>query len=118
MSIIYLWSMYNKEKIVNFMFGMQFPAMYLPWVLIAWDFLTGGGVSILKLVGVIVGHLYYFLDKIWPEAGNPKYIQTPQFLLNYFPPERVGTGGVGMPNATRLAPVRGAFSGAGHRLGD
>jgi derlin-1 len=118
MSIIYLWSMYNKEKVVTFMFGMTFKAMYLPWVLIAWDFLTGGGLSILKVVGVVVGHLYYFLDKVWPEQGGKK-LETPQFLVNWFPRERVVSGGVGAVNATRApAPAtRGAFSGTGQRLG-
>jgi hypothetical protein len=42
-SILYVWCQLNKDVIVNFWFGSQFKAMYLPWVLCAFNFIIAGG---------------------------------------------------------------------------
>ncbi|RKO89458.1 hypothetical protein BDK51DRAFT_40926 [Blyttiomyces helicus] len=66
-----------------------------------------------KLVGIAVGHSYYFLDKIYPAAnGGRRILYTPQILHDYFPSE----GGVGQ-GYTYTPPVNpragtGAAEGA------
>lgn len=43
LSVLYVWCNLNKEVIVNFWFGTQFKAQYLPWVLLAFNIIMGGG---------------------------------------------------------------------------
>ena len=41
MSVLYVWCQINKDYIVNFWFGTQFKAMYLPWVLFGFNLMIG-----------------------------------------------------------------------------
>lgn len=80
LSVLYVWCKFNKDVIVNFWFGTRFKAMYLPWVLFAFNVIISGG-GIMDLVGILVGHLYFFLNFQYPqEFGGPRLLQTPSFL--------------------------------------
>ncbi|KAJ3331570.1 Derlin 1 [Blyttiomyces sp. JEL0837] len=108
LSILYVWSMENKTQTVSFFFGLQFQAMYLPWVYIIFDFLTGTS-PMMKFVGIAVGHLYYFLDKVYPENNNgQKILFAPQFLVDLVEPENRAGGPGGAGN--RLGGTPGGFS--------
>ena len=37
LSIVYVWCQLNQDTIVSFWFGTRFKAMYLPWVLFAFN---------------------------------------------------------------------------------
>ena len=39
MSVLYVWCQINRDEVVVFWFGVQFKAMYLPWVLFGLNFL-------------------------------------------------------------------------------
>ncbi|KAJ3131483.1 Derlin 1 [Physocladia obscura] len=108
-SMLYVWSMNNKEQEVSFFFGLRFKAMFLPW-----DFLTGAPFPpIPKLIGIFAGHVYYFLDTVYPENNNgARLINTPNFLFALVgeDPTVRGMGGVGGMSA---APA----GGRGQRLG-
>ena len=52
MSILYVWCQLNKDTIVNFWFGTQFKAMYLPWVLFGFNLIISGKID---------WHIFYFL---------------------------------------------------------
>jgi len=43
LSVLYVWCQLNRNVIVNFWFGTQFKAMYLPWVLFAFNLIISGG---------------------------------------------------------------------------
>lgn len=43
LSILYIWCQLNRDMIVQFWFGTQFKAMYLPWVLVAFNMIIRGG---------------------------------------------------------------------------
>lgn len=80
LSVLYIWCQLNKDVIVNFWFGTRFKAMYLPWVLLAFNLILSSG-STYSLVGILVGHLYYFLKIKYPqELGGPAYLTTPSFM--------------------------------------
>lgn len=80
LSVLYIWCQLNKDVIVNFWFGTRFKAMYLPWVLLGFNLILSSG-STFSLVGILVGHLYYFLKIKYPqELGGPSYLETPSFL--------------------------------------
>jgi len=114
LSILYVWCNLNRDTIVNFWFGSQFRALYLPWVLFAFNMiLSGGGMA--ELIGILVGHLYYFLKFDYPaQHGGPTLLNTPSFLENYFPPIVGGRGGFGVPPPGRpAAPTAGGGGGGG-----
>uniref|UniRef100_A0A182PG21 sn-1-specific diacylglycerol lipase ABHD11 n=1 Tax=Anopheles epiroticus TaxID=199890 RepID=A0A182PG21_9DIPT len=97
LSVLYVWCKLNKDVIVNFWFGMRFKAMYLPWVLLGMNMILSSG-SIFSLVGIFVGHAYYFLKFSYPsELGGPALIETPFFIKRYFPDVQGGTHGFGIP---------------------
>merc|ERR1711944_211379 len=79
--------------IVNFWFGSQFKAMYLPWVLFAFNVIIADG-GVMELIGILVGHLYFFLMFKYPQDfGGPSLLSTPQFLYNLFPNRHGGMYG-------------------------
>lgn len=43
LSVLYVWCQLNKDVIVQFWFGTQFKAMYLPWVLMIFNMILRGG---------------------------------------------------------------------------
>lgn len=94
--------------------------MYLPWVLCGFNLVISGG-GMMELIGILVGHLYFFLKFKYPhEYDGPELLKTPRILETYFPPHRVNvrgfSGGVGgeqqRPAAqTATAPGRNIFGG-------
>lgn len=96
MSVIYVYCMVNQDQIVSFWFGTRFKARYLPWALFAANFMLGGG-GISELVGIIVGHLYYFVMLKYPAEQGVTLLQTPAFFYNYLPNH---------PAASYMAPER------------
>lgn len=126
LSVLYIWCQLNQDVIVNFWFGSQFKAMYLPWVLFAFNLIISGG-GILELVGILVGHLYFFLMFKYPqEMGGPQLLKTPSFFYDWFPNTRTihGFGSVPMARQGPNEPTRAADPGPrrhswgrGHVLG-
>ncbi|CAK1543462.1 unnamed protein product [Leptosia nina] len=116
LSVLYVWCQLNKDMIVSFWFGSQFKAMYLPWVLLAFNIvMRGGGVT--ELIGILVGHLAFFLLFKYPqEFGGPALLTPPMFLKQMFPDTRY-VGGFGSAPQSR-APTRPATGGfGGHNWG-
>jgi len=93
MMLIYLWSRKNPNVPMSFMFGIRFQSLYFPWVLCAFSLLMGG-FPLMELVGIIVGHIYFFLEDIYPQTGGTRLLKTPAFLSQLFPQAPVyGSGG-------------------------
>ena len=79
-------------------FGLlTFQAPYLPWVLFAFSLLLGNSVIVdilggrtmtsqighycFSLPGITVGHIYYFLEDVFPhKPGGFHILKTPGFL--------------------------------------
>jgi len=100
LSVLYVWCQVNRDVIVNFWFGTQFKAVYLPWVLFIFNMIIGGG-GTMELIGIVIGHVYFFLMYQYPqEYGGQSFLQTPQILYNYFPNQAGGTGGFGQAPAS------------------
>lgn len=118
MVVIYIWCQLNQDTVVTFWFGTQFKAMYLPWIVTVFEFVMSGS-FIPQLIGIFVGHLYFFLKFKYPiDFGGPDLLTTPQFLYNYFPNRR-GISGFGQaPSRRNQENVRrGHDWGRGHTLG-
>jgi len=53
--------------------------MYLPWVLLGWTLLLGG-LPVPEFIGIMVGHLYYFLEHLYPATSGIHFLKTPAFM--------------------------------------
>ncbi|KAF9337919.1 hypothetical protein BG006_001497 [Podila minutissima] len=120
-AVIYLWSQSNSDRIVSFMFGIQFKAVYFPWVLMAYNFVLGGAmIPWSMIIGAASAHLYYFLDSQYPAMGGPRLIPTPSLLYRILPAQEVAgagfTAGGGTAANFRSGGAPAADAG-GHRWG-
>lgn len=75
--ILYVGSRRDPNSQVNMM-GFRFKSIYLPWVYIAIRLLMGGGITE-PLLGVAVGHLYFYLVEVLPTTRRRQVIFTPSF---------------------------------------
>ncbi|KAI8328364.1 Der1-like family-domain-containing protein [Chlamydoabsidia padenii] len=85
-TVMYLWSKHYADQQVSFMFGLQFKAIFLPWVVAGYEYVASGGqVPYGTLYGIASAHLYYYLKTIHPGRGGRQYLATPGFLQRLFP---------------------------------
>ncbi|MCP9258012.1 Derlin-1 [Dirofilaria immitis] len=107
LSVLYVWCQMNRDQIVQFWFGTQFKAMYLPWILVGFNMiLRGGGMN--ELIGIL-------------DFGGRAFLRTPQILYNWFPSRTNVVHGFGQAPSYRTdVGDRGAGRhnwGQGHLLG-
>ncbi|VDL95093.1 unnamed protein product [Schistocephalus solidus] len=77
LSVMYVWCQMNREAVVQFWFGTQFKALYFPWALVVFNIIIRGS-ALMELVGIFVGHVYYFFAHQYPqEFGGPLLLKTP-----------------------------------------
>ena len=78
--LVYVWARRNPMVRMNFFGLLTFQAPYLPWVLLGFSLLLGNSVSV-DLLGMAVGHIYYFLEDVFPnQPGGKRLLQTPLML--------------------------------------
>lgn len=79
--MVYVWSRRNHMAQMNFLGLFQFTAPYLPWVLLTFSMVLGGN-GLVDILGIIVGHVYYFLNDVFPGMTHPpiRLLKTPRFL--------------------------------------
>jgi len=65
---------------MSFLQLFNFNAPYLPWVILGIELLLGQSWSLFDLMGIAVGHVYYFLDDVYPRITGRRWLKTPQFL--------------------------------------
>ncbi|XP_022913689.1 derlin-1 [Onthophagus taurus] len=123
LATLYVWCRLNKDVIVNFWFGTQFKAIYLPWVFLGFNMILNGG-GLYELIGILIGHLYVFLMFQYPqELGGSQLLSTPSIFKQWFPDTIGGVHGFGTPPPRAPQPQarRGVFGrhnwGTGHVLG-
>lgn len=90
--LVYVWSRRNPYVSMSFFGLLTFQAPYLPWVLFAFSLLLGNSV-IVDILGITVGHIYYFLEDVFPnKPGGFQILKTPGFLKLLFDPIEETTG--------------------------
>lgn len=65
-TLVYIWSRRNPEVRLSLMGLMVFSAPWLPWVLMGFNVVMHGSVPRDEILGVVVGHTWYFLADVWP----------------------------------------------------
>mmetsp|Transcript_11168 Transcript_11168/g.27447 ORF Transcript_11168/g.27447 Transcript_11168/m.27447 type:complete len:253 (+) Transcript_11168:286-1044(+) len=83
--MVYLWGRRNPYSRMNFLGLFPFTAPYLPWVLLSFSFVLGNNGTV-DLLGIFVGHLYYFLEDVYPRMIQSRYriLKTPKILEYLF----------------------------------
>ncbi|PHH68442.1 hypothetical protein CDD83_6088 [Cordyceps sp. RAO-2017] len=95
---------------VNYMF-ITIPAQLSPYAMLAFNLLFPGGAMnmLLQVQGLLAGHLYEFLTRIWPEYGGGRnLIPTPAFMTTV-----VRTAGTVQARLAAMLGMQGAPAGPG-----
>jgi Derlin-2/3 len=82
--LVYVWSRRNPYVRMNFFGLLNFQAPYLPWVLLGFSLLLGNAVYV-DLMGIAVGHIYYFMEDVFPnQRGGFRILKTPHLMCDDF----------------------------------
>ncbi|WUR02154.1 derlin-2 (DERL2) [Vairimorpha necatrix] len=82
-TITYIWTRNNPNAMVQ-MFGfINFPAFYLPFIVPLFMLITEKHVLLEDLLGIFVGHVYYFFKSVYPKFGFD-LLRTPCILKRLF----------------------------------
>lgn len=83
----YVWGRRNEDVKMVFLGFIHFNAPYLPWVMLSFSILIGKQDGILMdVIGIWVGHLYYFLEYVYPSIADirgwsmKRLLEPPQLL--------------------------------------
>lgn len=69
-TFVYIWSRRNPETRLSFLGLLVFTAPYLPWVLMGFSLVVHGMIPRDELMGVVVGHIWYFYNDVYPPLHN------------------------------------------------
>ncbi|XP_013870073.1 derlin-3 [Austrofundulus limnaeus] len=82
--LVYVWSKRHPLTPISFLGLLSFRAPLLPWVLTGGSLLLGNAVLV-DLLGIAVGHVYYYLEDVFPNRpGGRKLLTTPELLRLMF----------------------------------
>lgn len=82
--LVYVWSRRNPFVRLSIFGLLNFQAPYLPWVLFGFSVLLDN-TMLVDLVGMAVGHTYYFAEDVFPRLqGGFRILKTPQVLKTLF----------------------------------
>lgn len=73
-AIIHLWGRHATNVTVSLYGFIQIPAKYLSLAMIGLDIIISGGVATSDILGLLGGHLYYFLDSVYPAMPDGKQL--------------------------------------------
>jgi Derlin-2/3 len=77
--VLYVWSRKNPRVQMAFWGLFTFTAPYLPWVLLAFSLMLGGWANVtVDLLGIFIGHIYFFLSDVYPVMTGHHVIRTPR----------------------------------------
>jgi len=103
--VLYVWGRKNPNVDAN-IWGVPVKGMYLPFAYLALNVLLGNPYWDI-LVGIGLGHSFYFLVDVWPLVYGKDLLHTPQFFIDQF--------GIGdyVPPVAPAAGYGGGGSGGG-----
>ncbi|PWN53001.1 Der1-like protein [Violaceomyces palustris] len=83
--LVYVWSRRNRHVRMSLFGVLTITAPYLPWSLVAFGWILNGSPKAVvgDIMGVAVGHVYYFLVDVWPrelKSGGRNLLATPRFF--------------------------------------
>ncbi|KAF2142756.1 uncharacterized protein K452DRAFT_286386 [Aplosporella prunicola CBS 121167] len=69
-TLVYIWSRKNPDTNLSFLGLFIFKAPYLPWVLALFSIVLHGAVPKDEMCGIVVGHVWYFFNDVFPPLNN------------------------------------------------
>ncbi|TVY38175.1 Derlin, partial [Lachnellula subtilissima] len=69
-TLVYIWSRRNPDTRLSLMGLLVFTAPYLPWVLMGFSLVVHGTIPKDEIMGVVIGHVYYFFSDVYPPLHN------------------------------------------------
>ncbi|QUC19505.1 uncharacterized protein UV8b_03746 [Ustilaginoidea virens] len=69
-TLVYIWSRRNPDTRLSFLGLLVFTAPYLPWVLMTFSLFMHGSVPRDEIMGVVIGHVWYFFNDVYPPLYN------------------------------------------------
>lgn len=82
--MVYVWSRRHPYVQLSFLGLFAFTAPYLPWVLLAFSVMIGSS-PVVDILGMVAGHVYYFLEDVYPQMSGRHLLSTPAFIKALFP---------------------------------
>eukprot|EP01091_Cochliopodium_minus_P000691 TRINITY_DN10605_c0_g1_i1.p1 TRINITY_DN10605_c0_g1~~TRINITY_DN10605_c0_g1_i1.p1 ORF type:complete len:224 (-),score=24.23 TRINITY_DN10605_c0_g1_i1:38-709(-) len=83
-AVVYIWSRRNPDTPMSFLGVINFKAPYLPIFILVIGFLLGQS-PVFDLLGIFVGHIYYFFEDVYPRyRPGRKILATPQIFHTLF----------------------------------
>ncbi|KAI8379240.1 Der1-like family-domain-containing protein [Radiomyces spectabilis] len=82
-TMVYIWARRNTYMRLNFLGLVVFSAPHLPWVLLCFSWLLGEQLPMGDALGIVVGHIYYFFEDVWPNdpaSGGTRLLATPRII--------------------------------------
>ncbi|XP_044463662.1 derlin-1-like [Mangifera indica] len=114
--LLYLWGREFPNAQINIYGLVKLKGFYLPWAMLVLDIVFGSPL-ITDLLGIIAGHLYYFLTVLHPLATGKNLLKTPKWVHKLVARWRIGAPSINRDQST-AQPERttGAFRGRSYRL--
>eukprot|EP00164_Ancoracysta_twista_P001070 GFYU01001397.1.p1 GENE.GFYU01001397.1~~GFYU01001397.1.p1 ORF type:complete len:261 (-),score=36.40 GFYU01001397.1:221-1003(-) len=95
----YIWGRRNANVRMSFIGLFHFAAPYLAWVLLIFSLLLGNS-PVVDLIGMTVGHIYYYLEDVYPIMSGRRLLPTPKiFKMMFDPADTVQYIGADIPAA-------------------
>jgi len=82
-TITYIWTKRNPRAIVQIFGFISFPAFYLPFILPGFMLLSRRSISIDHILGIVVGHIFYYFKDVYPRWGR-NILGTPCWVKKMF----------------------------------
>ncbi|XP_057467123.1 derlin-1 [Actinidia eriantha] len=112
--LLYVWSREFPNANISIYGLVTLKAFYLPWAMLGLDVIFGSKLTP-DLLGIIAGHMYYFLTVLYPLSSGKNMLKTPMWVHKLVRWWRIGA-----PTDLRAQPdptTGGAFRGRSYRLG-
>ncbi|KAF1891812.1 hypothetical protein Lal_00031621 [Lupinus albus] len=81
--IAYIWGREFPNARINIYGVVSLKGFYLPWALLALDLIFGNPI-IPNIIGMLAGHIYYFLSVLHPLSGGKFKLNTPFLVYPFF----------------------------------
>jgi Derlin-2/3 len=84
-TLVYIWSRRNPDTQLSFLGLMVFSAPWLPWVLMAFSLVVHGNIPKDEIMGVVIGHVWYFFSDVYPPLhGGHRPFDPPMWWRRIF----------------------------------
>lgn len=109
LAIIHLWGRHAEDVTVSMYGFIQIPAKYLSLTMLILDVIINGGVNYSDVLGLLGGHLYYFLDTVVPSMHGKIVISVPIWYERLVDQIQNGLGSLtGLQRGPPVMPPRGS----------